>query len=146
MSDNEVPGLTPRTVAALLGAGEALAQQVRTKILHSPRPVFLYYIEQTFDALRTKLARGLDPHPDTPAEQLCLYLMVAYAARLTGSLDADLIRIHHALLADHDVLVEFGRVGGHPDPSYNFVALGDALTGHGMSSFFAPFETDGLVA
>lgn len=40
MSDNEVPGLTPRTVATLLGAGEALAQQVRMKILHSPRPVF----------------------------------------------------------------------------------------------------------
>ncbi|WP_433635438.1 hypothetical protein [Nocardia sp. CA-120079] len=146
MSDNEVPGLTPRTIQVLLGAAEALAEQVRAKILHSPRPVFLYYIEQTFDALRTKLSRGLDPHPDTPAQQLCLYLMVAYAERLTGSLDADLIRIHRALLADDDGLVEVGRVGGDPGPSYDFVALGDALTGRGMGAFFAPSESDDLVA
>ncbi|MEV6337759.1 hypothetical protein AB0M12_23920 [Nocardia vinacea] len=146
MSDNEVRGLTPRTVATLLGAGEALAQQVRTKILHSPRPVFLYYVEQTFDALRMKLSRGLDPRPDTPAQQLCLYLMVAYAERLTGSLDADLIRIQRALLADDDALAEVGHVGGDPGPSYDFVALGDALTGRGMSAFFAPFESDDLVA
>ncbi|WP_063042175.1 hypothetical protein [Nocardia pseudovaccinii] len=146
MSDNGVPGLTSRTVEELLGAGEALAQQVRTKIPHSPRPVFLHYIEQTFDALRTKLSRGLDPHPDTPAQQLCLYLMVAYAERRIGSLDADLIRIHHALLADDDALAEVCRVGGDPGQSYDFVALGDALTGRGMSAFFAPLEPDDLVA
>ncbi len=148
MSDTEIPGLTPRTVEALLAASEALARQVRTRILHCPRPVFLYYIEQTFDELRTKLAQGPDPRPDTPAQQLCLHLMIAHAERSTGSLDADLIRMHRALLADgsHEALAEVGRVEGNPELSYDFVALGDALTPRGMSAFFAPFEPDGLVA
>ncbi|WP_024804288.1 hypothetical protein [Nocardia sp. BMG51109] len=148
MSDNTIPGLTPRTVRILLGAGDALAEQVRAKLLHSPRPVFLYYIEQTFDTLHQRLSLGLDPHPGTPAEQLCLHLMISYAQQRAGSLDADLIRLHRVLLPGrrHQTLAEVGRIAWSPRLSYDFVALGDALTPGGMNAFFAPVEPDDLVA
>jgi hypothetical protein len=149
MSDTEVvPGLTPRAVAVLLRAGEELAHEVDGAMRRGPRPVFLYYIAQTFDTLRENLSQGRDPRPRTPAEQLCLHLLIERAERLTGSLDADLIRVHRALLPDHgyQTLAEAGRGTGNPELSYDFIALGDALTPRGMSAFFAPFEPDDLVA
>ena len=65
MSDTPIPGLTPITIGALLNAAEGLAGQVRAKLLHSPRPVFLHYLEQSFLTLRGKLELGRAPHHET---------------------------------------------------------------------------------
>ncbi|MQY17046.1 hypothetical protein [Nocardia macrotermitis] len=146
MSDCEIPGLTPRSAQALIDAGEALAHDVRTRILHSPRPVFLYYIEQTFSALLRGLREGLEPNPDTPAQHLCLHLMISRTQTHGRMVDPDLIRLHRALIADggHEALVRAGRGGG--GGAFDFVALGDALSPTGISAFFAPFEADDMVA
>ncbi len=146
MSDSEVPGLTPRTTALLAEAAESLAERVRTTMTHSPRPVFQYYIAQTFDILRDNLAH--DPRPRTPAQQLCLHLMIEHAERAGSSLDADLIRMHRALLpdSDHEPLLALGRASRRPELPYDFIALSDALTPHGTNEIFDPFESDDMVA
>lgn len=141
----------PRGIETLLTAGESLAQQVRTQIPHSPRPVFLHYIAQTFDALTATLSRGGEPYPATPAQQLCLHLMIARAenrARRAAESDHDFDRVRAALLPDntHEQLAAVGRICGKADQRYDFAALGVALTAQGMSAFFAPFESDDLVA
>ena len=145
MSDCELPGLTPRSAQALIDAGHALAHDVRTRILHSPRPVFLYYIEQTFTGLLRELAESGHPGPETPAQHLCLDLMSAHARTSGQATDPDLTRLHRALIADrgHEDLLRAGRGAGG---AFDFVALGDALTADGISAFFAPFEPDGMVA
>ena len=146
MSDCEIPGLTPRSAQALIDAGETLANDVRTRILHSPRPVFLYYIEQTFTSLLRRLVEGGDPNPDTPAQQLCLHLMISLAQTNGRVVDPDLIRLHRALIAEggHEALLRAGR--GPGGTAFDFVALGDALSATGISAFFAPFEPDDMVA
>ncbi|MEU6562412.1 hypothetical protein [Nocardia nova] len=135
MSDNPIPGLTPHTIAALLNAADGLAGQVRAKLLHSPRPVFLHYLEQSFLALRGRLELGQAPRPGTPAEQLCLHLLLSEAGRSSGSLDADLIRIHRALLPDRDY-EELADAARNSTGTVDFIALGDALSPAGMSMFF----------
>lgn len=142
---------TPHSIETLLAAGESLAEQVRTQIPHSPRPVFLHYIAQTFDALTATLWRGGEPHPSTPAQQLCLHLMIARAEnrnRRTAESGHDFARVRAALLPDntHEQLAAVGRISGKADQWYDFAALGVALTAQGMSAFFAPFEPDDLVA
>ncbi|WP_067678282.1 hypothetical protein [Nocardia miyunensis] len=146
MSDCEIPGLTPRSAQALIEAGEALAHDVRARILHSPRPVFLYYIEQTFTILLRKLREGEDPNPDTPAQHLCLHLMITRAQTREQTADPDLLRLHRALVADgvHEALMRAGRAPG--GAAFDFVALGDALSPTGISAFFAPLEPDDMVA
>ncbi|MBF6170446.1 hypothetical protein [Nocardia blacklockiae] len=146
MSGFDIAGLSPRTAQALIAAGADLAQEVREKVLHSPRPVFLHYVEQTFDNLVRTFTLGLDPRPTTPAQQLCLHLMITRAAA-SGEL-ADLSRLHRALLPDreHEHLARIGRVPGNHTAAYDFVALADALTGPGVNAFFAPLEQDDLVA
>ncbi|WP_216894254.1 hypothetical protein [Nocardia alni] len=148
MSDSEVPSLTSRTTALLAEAADTLAERVRATMTHSPRPVFLYYIAQTFDILRDNLSPGHDPRPRTPAQQLCLHLMIEHAERAGGSLDADLIRAHRTLLPDrdHEPLLALGRASRKPELPYDFVALSDALTPHGTNEIFDPFEPDDMVA
>lgn len=145
MSDCEIPGLTPRSRQALIDAGQALAHDVRTRILHSPRPVFLYYIERTFTSLLRKLGESGHPDPETPAQHLCLDLMIAHARTYGQATDPDLVRLHRALIADggHEAILRAGRGAGG---AFDFVTLGDALTANGISAFFAPFEPDDMVA
>ena len=145
MSDNSIPGLTPHTVGALLNAADGLTGQVRAKLLHSPRPVFLHYLEQSFLTLRGKLELGQAPHPDTPAEQMCLHLMLTEAERGSRSLDTDLIRIHHALLPDHDY-EELADAARTAMGTVDFIALGDALSPAGMSMFFTAPDSGNRVA
>lgn len=146
MSDCEIPALTPRSAHILINAGEAMAHEVRTRILHSPRPVFLYYIEQTFTILLHRLREGSDPRPETPAQQLCLHLMITRAQRDGRTVDPDLIRLHRTLLADagHEALVRAGQGPGRT--AFDFVALGDALSPAGISAFFALLEPDDMAA
>lgn len=148
MSGYDIAGLTPRTVDVLVNAGSDLAREVREKMLHSPRPVFLHYVEQTFDTLVRKFSLGLDPRPTTPAQQLCLHLMITHAERAGGTLDPELIRIHRALLPDraYEELAQIGRVPADSGTRYDFVALADVLTAPGVNAFFAPFDRDDLVA
>ncbi|WP_280275539.1 hypothetical protein [Nocardia wallacei] len=148
MSGLEIAGLTPRTVDALVTAGGELAREVRGKVLHSPRPVFLHYVEQTFDTLVRTFSLGLDPRPTTPAQQLCLHLMITHAEQTGGTLDPDLIRLHRALLPGraHEELAQIGRVPADSGTRYDFVALSDVLTGPGVNAFFAPLGRDDLVA
>jgi hypothetical protein len=148
MSADHIPGRTPRTVELLLRAGQATAERVRGQTLRGPRPVFLYYIAHTFDALADRLARGLDPRPRTPAEQLCLHLMISHAQRSLPAPDGDLIRLHRALLADraHETLAQLCVRTHTAELGYDFVALGDALTPSGMRTFFAPLDSPDLVA
>lgn len=145
MSDNPIPGLTPHTTAALLDAADGLAGQVRAKLLHSPRPVFLHYLEQSFLTLRGKLELGQAPAPSTPAEQLCLHLMLTEAERRSRSLDTDLIRMHRALLPDHgyEGLADAAR---SYTGTVDFIALGDALSPAGMSMFFTSPDSGNRVA
>ncbi|WP_329407714.1 hypothetical protein OG563_36925 [Nocardia vinacea] len=146
MKHPEIPSFTPRIADALLAAGEALAHEVRLEILHSPRPVFLYYIAQTFDTLAAVLTHGQPPYPATPGEQLCLHLTITRAEEHSRRPDFGPIR--EALLRDaaHEPLDRIGRTAGKPSAPFDFVALGDALTTNGMGAFFAPFEPDELVA
>ncbi|MGV9676003.1 hypothetical protein ACWDSJ_12050 [Nocardia sp. NPDC003482] len=147
MRDDEIPGLTPRIAAALHDSGKALADRVRADILHGPRPVFLYYLAQSFDTLTATLARGGVPRPATPAQQLCLHLMLEHTERHRDAVDHDTARVRAALLADgaHEPLAALVRHPGQPDV-YDFVGLGDALSARGMGAFFAPVEPDSLVA
>ena len=145
MSDNPIPGLTPHTIGALLNAAEGLAGQVRAKLLHSPRPVFLHYLEQSFLTLRGKLELGQVPRPGTPAEQLCLHLMLTEAERGHRSLDTDLIRVHHALLPDHDY-AELADATRTSTGTVDFIALGDTLSPAGMSMFFTAPQSGDRVA
>ncbi|MEU0538492.1 hypothetical protein [Nocardia sp. NPDC005978] len=148
MSDDTSILIRPRIREALIAAADALADGVRARILHSPRPVFMYYVAQTFDSTRTTLARGLDPYPATPAQQLCLHLMCAYVERYRDAVDYDIARLRAELLSDgqHEVLARLGRGSGNQPETYDFAALGDVLSGSGMSAFFAPLEPDSLVA
>ncbi|WP_280257510.1 hypothetical protein [Nocardia wallacei] len=148
MSGFDIAGLTPRTVDVLVDAGSELAGEVRAKMLHSPRPVFLHYVEQTFDTLVRKFSLGLDPRPATPAQQLCLHLMITHAEQGGGETDPDLIRLHRALLPDraHEELAQIGSVTADSGTRYDFVALADVLTAPGVNAFFAPFDRDDLVA
>ncbi|MGX1811076.1 hypothetical protein ACWIGI_35605 [Nocardia sp. NPDC055321] len=148
MSDDNFTVIRPRIREALITAADTLADGVRAKILHSPRPVFMYYVAQTFDATRNTLAQGLEPFPATPAQQLCLHLMCAYVERYRDAVDYDMARMRARLLPEghHEVLAGLGRGSVKQPESYDFVALGDALSGSGMSAFFAPLEPDSLVA
>ncbi|WP_157117317.1 hypothetical protein [Nocardia vaccinii] len=145
MSDCEIPGLTPRSAQALIDAGAMLARDVRSRILHSPRPVFLYYIEQAFTSLLRKLGESGHPDPETPAQHLCLHLMVIHAQTHSQATVPDLVRLHRALIADggHEALLRAGRGTGG---AFDFVALGDALSANGISAFFAPFEPGDMAA
>ncbi|MEV0712169.1 hypothetical protein [Nocardia aurea] len=140
-------GLSPHTVETLIDAGEMLARRVRHETLHSPRPVFLYYIAQTFDTLTTKLSSGKRPRPTTPAQQLCLHLMIAVLEEREAG-DSVLAQVRSTLMPEgtHESLAAIGRIPPRPDRSFDFVALGDTLYGHGMGAFFAPFESDDMVA
>ncbi|MFE6862220.1 hypothetical protein [Nocardia sp. NPDC057668] len=148
MSGKESPVLQERIAQALRDSGDRLADQVRARIPHSPRPVFLYYVAQTFDALDAALAARRLPDPITPAQQLCLHLILEQAGKSPADTDGELDRIRAAVLSHgvHEALAPIGRTGPKSADAYDFVALGDALNAHGMSAFFAPLESGRLVA
>lgn len=146
MSDVDITGPTPRLTAALCTAAQLLGDEVRAVLLHSPRPVFLFYLAQTFDRLDADLSSGRPPGPATPAQQLCLHLMLAHTE---GQVPArDLARARRRLLRHdtRDILAEVRAVAGKPGGGYDFIALGDVLAAGGMGAFFAPFEHSGQAA
>ncbi|MGW5516178.1 hypothetical protein [Nocardia africana] len=146
MSDLDRTGPASRLGAALCTAARLLGDEVRAVLLHSPRPVFLFYLARTFDQLGADLPSGRPPGPATPAQQLCLHLMLAHAE---GQVPAqDLARARHRLLRHDtgDILAEVRAVAGKPGGSYDFIALGDVLAVGGMGAFFAPFEHSGQAA
>ncbi|MDN2499183.1 hypothetical protein FHY52_21240 [Nocardia nova] len=146
MSDFDSTVPTPRLAAALCTAAHLLGDEVRAVLLHSPRPVFLFYLAQTFDQLADDLSSGRPPGPATPAQQLCLHLMLARAEAQVPA--HDLARARHRLLRHDtgDILAEVRAVAGKSGGSYDFIALGDVLAAGGMGAFFAPFESSDLAA
>ncbi|PSR69596.1 hypothetical protein C8258_00365 [Nocardia sp. MDA0666] len=146
MSDFDSTGPTPRLTAALCRAAQLLGDEVRAVLLHSPRPVFLFYLAQTFDQLEAELSSGRPPGPATPAQQLCLHLMLAHVEAQVPA--EDLVRARRRLLR-HDTgdnLAEVRAIAGNSGGSYDFIALGDVLAAGGMGAFFAPFEPSDLAA
>ncbi|WP_063063161.1 hypothetical protein [Nocardia violaceofusca] len=146
MSDFDSTGPTARLTAALCRAAQLLGDEVRAVLLHSPRPVFLFYLAQTFDQLEADLPSGRPPGPATPAQQLCLHLMLAH---VEGQVPAeDLVRARRRLLRHDtgDILAEVRAIAGKSGGSYDFIALGDVLAAGGMGAFFAPFEPSDLAA
>ncbi|MFF0497420.1 hypothetical protein ACFYU5_13500 [Nocardia aobensis] len=146
MSDFDSTGPTPRLTAALCRAAQLLGDEVRAVLLHSPRPVFLFYLAQTFDQLEAELSSGRPPGPATPAQQLCLHLMLAHVEAQVPA--EDLVRARRRLLRHDtgDILAEVRAIAGKYGGSYDFIALGDVLAAGGMGAFFAPFEPSGLAA
>lgn len=146
MSELDIPGPDHHLTASLCTAAQVLGDEVRAVLLHSPRPVFLFYLAQTFDLLGAQVDNGRTPGPETPAQQLCLYLMYARAERDTHR--RDLARIRARLVRDDraDILAEIRTVTGRAGDRHDFIALGDALAAGGMGAFFAPFESTDLVA
>ncbi|MFD6456166.1 hypothetical protein ACFQ9R_22440 [Nocardia sp. NPDC056541] len=140
------PALTPAITAALGAAGAGLADRVRADILHSSRPVFGFYLAQTLDSLTTRLADGTSPRPETPAQQLCLHLMIAHVQQRCALPGLD--RARAALLPDtsHEILARILGASGNIAATYDFDALGHALAVGGMGAFFAPFDSDEMVA
>ncbi|WP_280345742.1 hypothetical protein [Nocardia abscessus] len=147
--------LSPRTVEALLDAGHALTCGVRRSTLRGPRPVFLYYLALTFESLSETLASGMRPVPQTPAQQLCLSLMITHAEEFHDARAAtdsappiDFTHVHATLVPDdsHGPLAAVGRSPAGSECWFDFIALGDTLSARGMSAFFAPFESDDLAA
>ncbi|WP_062996146.1 hypothetical protein [Nocardia mikamii] len=146
MSDFDSTEPNQHLTAALCSAARLLGDEVRAVLLHSPRPVFLFYLAQTFDQLEADLSSGRPLGPATPAQQLCLHLMLAHAhVRVPAE---DLIRARHRLLRHDtgDILAEVRAVAGKSSGSYDFIALGDVLAAGGMGAFFAPFEPSDLAA
>lgn len=151
MDNLEIPGLGQALADGLGAAAQALGDEVRAVLLHSPRPVFLFYLAQTFDSVGAALASRRRPEPQTPAQQLCLHLIFARAEKHTPA--PELARVRDEL-ARHDsavILAEVAAVAGIPrtsadTASYDFIALGDVLAAGGMSAFFEPFDSPGLVA
>ncbi|MEV5647026.1 hypothetical protein AB0L57_02135 [Nocardia sp. NPDC052254] len=144
MSDFD--GQAPLPAESLCTAAGALGDRARAVLLHSPRPVFLFYLAQTFDQLGTQLARGLRPEPATPAEQLCLYLMLTHVERNCPGIDLSRDRALLTQRAGADLRTEFRAITGKSGDTYDFIALGDVLGAGGMGAFFAPFDSTDLVA
>ena len=136
--------LSPDIADSLHAAGAELADEVRREVLHGPRPVFLYYLAQTFTLLNEELAQGVPPATNTHARQLCLHLMIDRAE--TGRPGYRAVRA--ALLPDgmDRSLTVLRPVATASGRRFDFTALGAALDPHGMSDFFAPFAPDDLVA
>ncbi len=144
MSDFD--GQVPLPAESLCAAARALGDRVRAVLLHSPRPVFLFYLAQTFDQLDTQLARGIRPEPQTPAEQLCLYLMLTHVEHDHPGTDLSRNRALLTRRADADIRAEVRAITGKSGDAYDFIALGDVLAAGGMGEFFAPFDSTDLVA
>ena len=142
--DGSGPALLP--TESLCTAGRVLGDRVRAVLLHSPRPVFLFYLAQTFDQLGTQFARGLRPDPQTPAEQLCLYLVLTHVERNTPGIDLSRDRALLTHRAGGVIRTEVRAITGKSGDTYDFIALGDVLAVSGMSVFFAPFASIDLVA
>ncbi|MGW6117907.1 hypothetical protein ACWFRF_02610 [Nocardia sp. NPDC055165] len=141
--------LSPQAASTLLAAGNVLAAQVRSTTLRGPRPVFLYYTELAFTALSATVSTGIMPRPQTPAQQLCLALMIDYAEAVQarrGTADftppIDFTRLRAVGIADdsHARLAAIGRNSAKPGSWFDFIALGHALSARGMDAFFAPLE------
>lgn len=150
--DSRPRDLTPESREMVRTAGAILADQVRIRIMKSPRPVFLYHVARTFDELDVSLAASRVPAPATPAQRLCLHLIVALAQRLSGGDDHEINRLHTRFERAQSANDEYGplreicRTPPESDEIFDFVALCGALTSEGMSRFFAPFETGGRAA
>ena len=146
MSEFDIPLPSSRVTASLCAAARELGDEVRAVLLHSPRPVFLFYLAQTFDQLGDELAANRRAGTDTPAPHLCLHLMFACAG--TDGRDRDTARLRAALSdgAEIDIAAEIRTVTGRSGGRRDFIALGDMLAAGGMGAFFAPFESTGLVA
>ncbi|WP_405136510.1 hypothetical protein [Nocardia sp. NBC_01388] len=150
--DAPVTSLTPETAHRLVTVGRALAEHVRTSVLHGPRPVFLYYVTRVFDELNSSLVLAQCPAPSTPAQQLCWYLILeSTRRRATG--DEDTAEFHTELSRialthrKFELIPEAGNLRRGPGTeSFDFAALGNALTADGMRRFFAPYEPDDQAA
>ncbi|WP_227982058.1 hypothetical protein [Nocardia spumae] len=146
MSDFDIAGPDPRLTESLCAAARELGDQVRAVLLHSPRPVFLFYLAQTFEALESDRARGRRPVPATPAQQLCLQLMLTHAERRAPGRDLSLIRPQSLDRTGADIAADLRAIIGKSGDTCDFIALGDLLTAGGMAAFFAPFDSTDLVA
>lgn len=146
MSEFDIPRPSPRITASLCTAARELGDEVRAVLLHSPRPVFLFYLAQTFDQLGAELAANRRAGTDTPARQLCLHLMCSHAQSRTHDHEAARLRARLLDASDADVTAEIRTVTGRSGDRRDFIALGDMLATGGMGAFFAPFESTGLVA
>ncbi|AHH18931.1 hypothetical protein NONO_c41470 [Nocardia nova SH22a] len=144
MSDYDGSASLPAESLCL--AARALGDRVRAVVLHSPRPVFLFYLAQTFDQLGARCARGLRPDPATPAEQLCLYLMLTDVERGATGIDLSRERTRLTHGTDADIRAEVRAITGKSGDAYDFIALGDVLAAGGMGAFFAPFDSTDMVA
>ncbi|MGW4365834.1 hypothetical protein ACWEKT_09325 [Nocardia takedensis] len=137
---------TPRAFDALARSGSELASLVRGQILHSPRPVFLYYLTQTFDSLTDRFAENPATPARSPAERLCLELMIGHAESADACSPEDAARLRAALIPDEgESPLRWGRPATE-STRFDFIALGDRLSACGMSAFFAPFDPEDLAA